>query len=168
MKSTASELLARTLVAACLFATASLASPAPIQSRPGEAPTTPQETIQLEQATVLYEGPSPVFKRVGELKSQSRVLLLVKQRVFARMREVGGTLEGYGLLPAAKRVEASPEPERLSISITPSPTVVSLVTKGLAERLRAHKGGDLAAVERMEQLRFTPEQFLLFLAELGR
>jgi hypothetical protein len=140
----------------------------PAQTAQGGAPAAPQETIQLEQATVLYQGPSPVFKRVGELKPMTRVLLLAKQRAFARMREADGTLEGYGLLPAPKRVEASPGPEHLTISVTPSPTVVSLVTKGLAERLRASRGGDPAAVDRMEQLRFTPEQFLQFLADLGR
>jgi hypothetical protein len=169
MRSTRSRVLAWSLVAPLLVLLARAAPTAPAQSSQGTpSATPPQETIQLEQPTKLYEGPSPVFKIVGELKARAMVLLLAKHRAFARMREANGTLEGYGLLPAARRVDAAPQPERLTVSITPSPTVVALVTKGLAERLRASRGGDAAAVDRMEQLRFTPEQFAEFVAELGR
>ena len=170
MRSTASDPAARVLAVVMLVLVlfARTAPSAPARSAQDAPASPPRETIELEQPTKLYEGPSPVFKLVGELKAKALVFLLVKQRVFARMREVNGTLEGYGLLPAAKRRESVPAPERLTITITPSPTVVALVTKGLAERLRASRGGDDAAVERMEQLRFTPEQFLAFVAELGR
>jgi hypothetical protein len=125
-----------------------------------------EEEVTIVELTRLYEAPSPLFKNVGELKAGSRAKVMSKKRAWALMRAVEGDAQGWGLLPTAKRQSDAPEVERLSVSIKPSPMVVGLVTKGLGDSLRERRGGDTKAVERMMNLRPSPEEFESFLAVL--
>lgn len=161
MRSTASERrsLARLLGLMLILATPMLAQT--------QAPAPAGEILVLEQPAKLYEGKSTVFKVVAELKAGARVQLLKKERSWAKMKDVASGAEGFGLLPVPKRVQDRPRDDPFgALAKTPSPTLVGLVTKGLADSLRHKAGGDHDAVKRMQAVTFTPEQLEQFMALL--
>ncbi|MEW6743302.1 MAG: hypothetical protein AB1486_11140 [Planctomycetota bacterium] len=140
------------------------------QAGGGEAPqTTEPQIIEVGPAGAdLFEGSSPLCKKVGSVPKGARVRVLEKKSFWALVQPEGSELQGYMPLPREKTTALRPGLTPL-LTATPSLTAMAtrgLVPKGFGERLAEKKGVKPGALGFLMRPRVSPERLAQFQKQL--